>query len=59
MNKNFDCKATIEKNEEIGKLILLTGCDFVTRYKYLQQCMIIKLKYIQKLKVVFCTMFLI
>ena len=44
VNKNFDCKATIEKNEEIGKLILLPGRDFVSRYKYLQQCMIIKLK---------------
>ena len=36
LNENFYCKATIEKNEEIAKLMLLTGHDFVTRYKYLQ-----------------------
>ena len=36
LNKNFYFKATIEKNEEIAKLILLPGHDFVNRYKYLQ-----------------------
>ena len=36
LNKNFYFKATIEKNEEIAKLILLSGHDFVNRYKYLQ-----------------------
>ena len=38
LNKNFYFKATIEKNEEIAKLILLSGHDFVNRYKYLQYC---------------------
>ena len=36
LNKNFHYKATIEKNEEIVKLILLLSRDFVTRYQYLQ-----------------------
>ena len=36
LNKNFHCKVTIEKNEEIAKLVLLPGRDFVTRHKYLQ-----------------------
>ena len=36
LNKNFHCKATIEKNEEIAKLLPLLGRDFVTCYKYLQ-----------------------
>ena len=37
LNIKFYCKAAIEKkNEEIAKLILLPGPDFVTRYQYLQ-----------------------
>ena len=36
LNKNVYCIARIEKNQEIAKLILLVGHDFVTCYKYLQ-----------------------
>ena len=53
LNRNFNDTIKIKKNQEIAGLILLHNSSesFVTRYKFLQQCVILPLnqKYTQKI----------